>query len=342
MEWLSEIGVCQGRLQGVVFQCNGERTAMEVSEFHKQGIPTAEDTVIRARVSSAHFKTADSSQLLAQVGLSLPKEHQNLHTLWQIFVDGCRLIVPALAMMRGFFEPTRYMLQELFKPQAVDRVSWSSCDASPTVRIHAPWYRLAKSQRLRDPAPLLEWIHQCPSARAMADSVHQSALSGRVHLELPLCDMDLRFRGKSFPTGVLVTSVEVMGIRSYEVDQRGESAPRLCSLGKSRIRPTAHAPHKELHEYFVVKHRDGTVFISDEEWPEVLNILQNFRDVRGGKFDKRLLLDGILSKLHTKNPWRKSSYLVGSWNNAAQTFRDMERKGSLLPVLKYLRECRSD
>ncbi|WP_084383539.1 transposase [Hydrogenophaga flava] len=341
MDWLSEVVVSRGRMQGLVFKDKGEVEYLDVGDFYQSGIPKEEDIVIRARLDSADFSPAESEDVLPHFGLVLPQGRHNKHTLWQVAVQNRRLFVPALALMRAMFVPTRFMLEEFFKPQAIDQVSWSNQEAPPTIHLEASWARQAKGLRLRDPTPLLAWIHSCPTARVMADSVHVSALSGKVHMELPLCQMDLRLRGIAHSTGVLVTTVEVMSIESREASFPGGDAPKLCIPGKSRKRPTAYAPHKELQEYSVLENSQGTVFISDEEWPEILETLQKFRDVRTGRLDKRQLLDGILVKLHTKKPWRKCAYRVGSWNNAAQTFRDMEEKGSLLPVLKYLRESRS-
>lgn len=341
MDWLSEVVVSRGRMQGLVFKDKGEVEYLEIGDFYQSGIPKEEDIVIRARLDSADFSPVVSEDVLSHFGLVLPNGWHNKHTLWQVTAQNRRLFVPALALMRAMFVPTRFMLEEFFKPQAVDQVSWSNHETPPSIHLEAPWARQAKGLRLRDPSPLLAWIHSRPTARVMADSVHVSALSGKVHMELPLCQMDLRLHGITRSTDVLVTTIEVMSIESEEASYSGVNAPKMCIPGKSRKSPTAYAPHKELQEYSVLENKDGTVFISDEEWPDILEILQQFRDVRGGRLNKRQLLDGILVKLHTKKPWRKCTYRVGSWNNAAQTFRDMEAKGSLLPVLKYLRESRS-
>lgn len=340
MEWLLDIVPSHGRLAARLALSGALTEVVSFDDVYKRGLPEV-PTNFSARVTLdfSEFVVTDASPELALIGLQLPRDLTNRHEAFAVLKEGRRWVVPALALMREIFVPTKYLLAEMVKPQALDRVSRKTSDGS--LVVDAPWASLARGFRLRDCSKVLAWIHECASARAMADSVHVNALDGRIGLALPKGTVVMNLKGVDLGHSVLVLNVDLMSVQPS--DYPGIDAPHKCIPFRGRLPKSARAegfsPAKRCPVPLL---GSGGVEVSDEEWTEVQRLFRAAGMLRDRKvaLDRRMLLDGILLKLSAGVAWRNATYKVGDWRNAASAFREWTRGGVFDEILEYLRHTR--
>ena len=90
----------------------------------------------------------------------------------------------------------------------------------------------------------------------------------------------------------------------------------------------------------IPRQADGNVELSDAEWDRVKPILLGELRMRSVRLDQRAILNCILGKLASGQPWRQVACAVGTWNNAHIAFRTWSRRGTMQRVLTALADMR--
>jgi hypothetical protein len=342
MEWLLDIVPSHGRLAARLALSGARTEVVSFDDVYKRGLPEV-PTNFSARVTLdfSELVATDASAELALIGLQLPLDLANRHEAFAVIKEGRRWVVPSLALMREIFVPTRFLLAEMVKPQALDRVSRTMSDGS--LVVDAPWAGLARSFRLRDCSKVLTWLHESASARAMADSVHINALDGRVGLALPKGTAVMNLKGVDLGHSVLVLNVDLMSVQPSDFPGTETDAPYGCIPFRGR------PPQSSQAEVFLPSKRcdvplgNGGVEISDGEWTEIQRLFRAAGMLRENKVAlyRRMLLDGVLLKLSTGVAWRSATYKAGDWRNAAAAFREWTRGGVFDQILECLRHSRA-
>jgi len=186
----------------------------------------------------------------------------------------------------------------------------------------------------------LRWMASHRTARRMADSVHRNAMAGRLALNLADCEAEIVLSGSQGPNAVLVTEARILSITPSE-------HPDLPVVGcEHRIAflDRDWAKGRNLNKRVstpVPSHVDGTLELTDDEWSAIGPLLAGARK-RAYSYElcQRSLFDGVLRKLATGETWRKSTYKVGDWRNAATTHRTWTRRGTFEQALKVLQDMR--
>jgi transposase len=343
MEWLLDIVPSHGLLAARLALPGALTEVVSFDDVHKRGLPNVSTNFhTRVHVDFSEFTATDASKELALLGLQLPRDFANRHESFEVFIQGRRLVVPCLALMREIFAPSRFLLAEMVKPQALDRVSRTTLDG--TLVMDAPWAVHARGLRLRDCSKALRWMHDCASARTMANSVHINALYGLVALALPKGKADMTLNGVDFGHSVLVLDVRLKSIRPSDSPQIGMNALHECIQFRGRPPQSGEANSflsaKHCH---VHRHTNGSIEVSDEEWTKVQQLFSEagmLRD-RKGTLDRRMLLDGVLLKINTRVAWRNATYSTGNWQNASAAFREWNRSGVFDQILACLHNTRA-
>lgn len=342
MDWARRIVVSGRELCAEVVAPDGHATLMALPELARHGVPAARATVRKqVELKFEDFSPCTADEYLAHFGIEPTPDAEGFQLMFKVVVGETRYLVPALVLMRALFRPTSHLLHQIFGPNVLDRnCRLDFADEELRVVVDAPWAGFASTERRGDCEGPLRWMLLHPSARRMADSVHQYAMSGIIALDLPDGDSEVVFAGVKGAAAVLVTEARVLSVTpSDRSDIPGaEAVPRVDFVDRSW------AEGRDIAECIsadVPLHADGTHELTDKEWAIVGPVLEGERKrTPSYQHCPRSLLDGVLGKLASGKSWRESPYKVGDWRNAATTYRRWNARGTFAEAMQALREAR--
>lgn len=342
MEWARRVVVSEGELRAEVESAEGATCLLPLTEMYRRGLPTVNKTVRQTvTVNFGNFSPCDTRKYTAYFGMPMPEGEVKGHQVFEVHHQGWTYVVPALALMRALFKPTPKLLHEMFAPSALERtLRLEYSNDSVDIVVDAQWATSSIQEKCSDWKAPLRWIASHPTARRMADSVHRHAMMGRLALDLANCEAEVVLTGVKRTNVVFVTTARILSITPSEF-------PDLPVVGYERQIeflernwPKERSFDKAL-SINVPPHPDGTVELNDEEWVTVAPLLAGGRkQAKPYKLCQRSLFDGVLRKLATGEEWRKSSYKVGDWRNAATAYRTWRYRGTFEQALGVLREMR--
>lgn len=340
MEWSEGIEVHGGQVVAGIIT-NGSRSQVRPAKLDQRGLPPLRGkNLVLKNVCLRELVPSSAEEYLSAFGIDTASCDASRHVVYTFCFGSRALYIPALALMRGLFRPSRDLLPELFKPQALERLCVPSKLATDSVEIVANWSTRESQGRL-DPTALLSWLYFNPSARKLADSVHRHAMHGRLALELPDVRVHMSVQGKTIGDKLFVTRCNVNRIEQEVLDatsgeQRVKTVRLSCTTKERSIaRALTQLPRPRTHH-------NGATSLTDEEWPSVLDVLQlTPRELRV-RADLRLILDLILTKLHTQARWVDIEHLGAvSYGNVIAHYAKLVRTGRMQKVLDHLAEMRS-
>ncbi|WP_310564200.1 hypothetical protein [Hydrogenophaga sp.] len=340
MEWAEGIEALGGQLvAGVV--TNGCRTPVRPEKLDQRGLPLFKGkNIVLKNVQLKELVPISADEYLSALGFDATSCDTSRHVVYLLQYGALELYIPALALMRGLFRPSRDLLPELFKPQALDRLCVPCKHSTDTVEIVAKWTNRENQGRL-DPANLLSWLYFNPSARKLAESVHRHAMRGRLALELPDLRVHMSVQGKTMGSQLLVTWCNVNRIEQDILDAvSGEAHVNTVRMSCTRKERSVAKALKQLPQ--PKTHQNGAISLTDEEWPCVLDVLQlTPRELRV-RANLRLIVDLILTKLHTNARWVDIEHIGGiPYVNVIRHYSKLVRTGRMQKVLDLLSEMRS-
>lgn len=340
MEWAEGIEVLGGQLvAGVV--TNGCRTRVRPEQLDQRGLPLLKGkNIVLKNVQLKELVPTSADEYLSALGFEATSCDTSRHAVYLLHYGAQKLYIPALALMRGLFRPSRDLLPELFKPQALDRLCVPLTHSTDTVEIVATWTTREKQGRL-NPTNLLSWLYFNPSARKLAESVHRHAMHGRLALELPDVRVHMSVQGTTTGDQLLVTWCNVNCIEQDVLDAvSGKTHVNTVRLscttkGRSVAKALKQLPRPKTHH-------NGATLITNEEWPCVLELLQlTPRELRV-RANLRLIVDLILMKLHSNAKWVDIENIGGiPYGNVIRHYSKLVRTGRMQKVLALLSEMRS-
>ena len=322
----------------------GESSHFPVEDLYRRGmLDGSRQYFKRISTNYCEWELVSPTEYLQAFGFSVPASVPVEHQFYEFTAEDTRFVVPALLLMREVFRPCKFLLAEMFRPHAFEMTTSFevSPDGTTAVQINAGWATSHLSRKQSDWTAAVAWMRTHPSAKKMVSSVHLHALSGTVGLDLPLakCQMicrGLRLKNTLFVTDLVLTTVspldvsELVVVQPLSTLQLHANAPG-CGAGQGRVDSSLKVPARF----------DGGVVLTDSEWELVEPVLMSNRKCKHSfKLDPRLLLDGILEKLASGNPWRTAQYRVGTWGNARTAFRDWSLRGVFIEVIHLLETTR--
>jgi hypothetical protein len=342
MDWARKIVVSGRALCAEVAAADGRVASVALAELGNRGVPGVRPAARkRAVVHFGDFAKTDAGEYLTYFGLGKCTEAAGCHQLFEVFVGDDRYLVPALVMMRALFRPTSKLLPQMFVPNALERTCrLGFADDVMHVIVDTPWAKGYDAEQRADCEGPLRWMMLHPSARRMANSVHQYAMAGLIAMDLPDAKSELVFAGFQSGNAVLFTEIRVLSVSPLDVPD----LPVTDWAGRIDYVNRTWAEGRDLSASVsaeVPLHADGTHELTDEEWAIVHPILEGRRRRQPTYHHcPRSLLDGILGKLASGKSWRDSQYKAGDWRNAATTYRRWNTRGTFAEAIQALREVR--
>lgn len=343
MEWLIGVVRVFGKTRARVLKADRGVDLLPLSELWRRGTPSAKpEARMRLHVNLRQLRPTCAEPELHHMGIALPSATPNHHQVFEVEVNGQRIVVPALLLMREIFSPAKHFLPEVFLPQALDSVTWlAPTEAGFRMIVDASWFCTEIFWRNhRDCTPVLAWLRSCRTAENMVSSIHRHSLDGAVSLDLPKATADVKIAGVACGERLFATELRLMQLIADE-------APDLAIEGFSPVvRFATRNPNEQRSEgnfhtgSAIPSHPDGSYEISDSEW-ETLRPLVSPRDARATDHDRRLVIDGLLRKLGTGVPWRSMACSAGTWRNAAFAYHSLKKVGRFEAILDELRRLRS-
>lgn len=345
MEWARGIVVSGGELWAEVESTNGATGLVALTELYRRGLPTVDKTVRRTvTVNFRDFSPCDARKYADYFGIQVPDDVVKFegHQVFELQHQGKTYLVPALALMRALFRPTPKLLHEMFAPNALERTLWLDYSkGTADIVVDAKWATSSAKERHSNWQGPLRWMVSHHTARKMADSVHRYAMAGRLAFDPANCEVEVVFAGVQGPKALLVTEVRILSITPAEnpdlavvgCEHQIEFLDRNWAKGRNL---------KEAVSAQVPTHADGTCELTDDEWSTIGPLLAGARkQLQPYELCQRSLFNGVLKKLSTGETWRKSSYQVGDWRNAAYAYRSWGLRGAFEQALAVLREMRA-
>lgn len=342
MEWTRGIVANGGELWADVESTSRGTCLVALTELYRRGLPVIAKKVSKTlTVNFRDFSSCNARSYTDYFGIQVTEGKVRAHQVFEVKQHGRTYLVPALALMRALFKPSTKLLHEMFAPSALERTLWLDySNGTVNIVVDAKWATSSAEERNINWQRPLGWIASHPTARRMADSVHQHAMAGHLALDLAHCEAEVVFSGVQGPKALLVTEVRILSITPSE-------CPDLPVVGyehKMDFLDRNWAKGRNLRKTIseqVPAHADGTFDLTDQEWAAIAPLLSEARErSRPYKLCQRSLFDGILSKLGTGESWRRSSYKVGDWRNASTSCNRWKRRGVLEQALVVLRQMR--
>lgn len=342
MDWVHAIVVSGGELCAEVGAANGQVRLMGLTELARRGVPAVQSTVRKQLdVCFNDFSPCSADEYITHFGLQAQHEKADRHQVFEVFSGGLRYLVPALVMMRALFRPTLKLLPLMFAPSALERSCRLECAGDEIcVVVDSLWTRYAETRHYSDCTGPLRWMMLHPSARRMADSVHQNAMAGLIAVDLPAGHAEVVFAGVQAASAVLVTEVRLLTVVPSDVPDLpvANVATRVNFLDRDWVEGRDMNEPLSIH---VPARADGSFELSDEEWAVVSPVLEGSRKRRQPyQLCQRAMFDGVLGKLATGKSWRDSTYKVGDWRNAATSYSRWNSRGTFAEAMQALRGMR--
>lgn len=327
MEWATGIDLFGGT--ATIEDGSGESKLLDLARLHDCGLPQidAEQHTIRIRLDEGY----STNGIPDDIGglLSIPPELWTKHSLYKWTIKGRDYLVPALALMRAFFGPSRHLLAEMFRPQALERICYLDFDSAPPalcLAIHRVQPVETRARQAVDQR--LSWMLAYPSAHQMAGSIHRFGLQGRLDITLPKATAYVEVTGMPLGTSFFVTRCRLMSLAPQETPIIGVPATARFVMQKFRG-----------HRCDVARHGNGSTKLTDAEWEHIFKLPSGRRTLLASPAS-RARLDLILEKLAEETAWKNVANGAVSIDMVIALHRALMKDGALEKILLFIEESR--
>lgn len=259
------------------------------------------------------------------------------HGVFQFDVEGQPYLLPVAVLLAAAVRPIRLMQAFLFRPQGLEYFSTPIIEnCRPGIELHLPQSQVfGYNNQL--PSSLIatySWMHSFPSARKMWDSVYLAALTGRLDLAPPLATLTMALRSQEWKGFRLITEATIVSVETHEAPFAfAEGHPCRVHFHDSAgvDWATAHHPVNTTPPG-----PDGWK-LTDAEWKLLAAIV---KPAPRAKHDLREIINLILEKLATDQPWRALEFGRLNFSIVQGTYRRLKADGRWKELESLLIQCR--
>lgn len=303
MDWVYQLVVDDGCLAARAVDDAGNHSLLTTESLATRGLPVGSSK--RRRVYEVNLATASvvsAERYRAVVYPHAPPGLPDDHQVFEFTTARQRYVIPALALLRGLFQPAKHFMPEIFRPHIVQRVCVPGRNPEDCAQLTAPWCRSA--HRGANPSALLTWLCTDNDASHMAHSVHDLAMQGVLGIRLAPRTVNFTVEGREHGGTFYVTRCAFTKI--HDVALPAEDSLDACvqpdAVESTRLRGAV-SP-----ELYVLTHRDGSAELSEREWKVAYAILEPQIRKGSAKVDHRQVINGLFLKLRGDvRTWRQLS-----------------------------------
>lgn len=343
MEWSCSVAYQDG-IRIMVADQAGNVEGLELASMRTRGLPRAAKRSRQVYIGNpSTWERAPADEYLAAFGMALPPILQKGHQVFHFQDEQERHIyIPALALMRAFFQPFQQVFPIAFTPGNVDLLSYidfSGTAPEVVVDDHKLRKQINDPRCSERPYEVLRWLQLSRSARRCSQSVHSNALEGRIDLYLPEGSARLVLHGLRTAHGLFVEQVTLLSIATAANDSVTGQAEHFFFHASADFARTTQTSAPEI---VVPKHADGRIPVTDSEWVAIGPLLESRDRRRPYKHDPRAVFDAILHKLVLRQAWLTtlSGESTLTVHVLKSCFRRWSIRGAFDLALSHLRVCR--
>lgn len=269
---------------------------------------------------------ASAAQVSSITGLPSTANHECF--LFQH--EGVTYLVPSFSFIQGVFRPLKSISTWLFKLCGLEQLVTPAKDEWPYVDLlvsNGPG-QLEQKIGLKT---FLGWVWAYPSARAMWTSVYASISQGKIAVQLPQGTGRFTVTGEMQNDVFVVNSLTLTRLTTSELPFMGGDAQE-----QTLVFHGTHEPKSSTEEFEKALIRDFSARpckLTDQEWLAIEPLIPALHRF---ELNPKLVLEGIVGKLATGLPWRKSTYSAGTYLNACQAYRRWKRNGTWERICRTL------
>ena len=345
-EWALAVSAADGHLTLPVLKADGQCEAVSVEVLGDRGLPTIGtlcERVVDTNLST--WECASTIEYLAGFGLNLAGNECKGHVVFAIADGRRRLLVPALALLRAFFRPNRYLLPEMFRAQALDHLCYVDTREVPYgIKVTAPWAEGSDADRRTNVTAVLAWLLSTPGTRELAASVHSNAMQGCLAVTLPPVIASLVPWGVEQGGTCFVTKLSLKLLRHADAPTPKNVGPHgregINLYGKGAASQSVAGLDLKLH---LVRRADDQTGLLDTEWAEVEALLGSQAKRKLTDVSFRDIGETVLAKVAHGS---RIGWSVVNWRRIqvpllAYYYRKWATDGSLQACVNRLNELRT-
>jgi hypothetical protein len=327
MEWATSVDLFGGT--ATIEYGDGESTLLDLDQLHDRGLPRIdkERHTIRIQLDEGSY-TSEFPEEMGRL-LAIPNDLWSKHSLYKWTIKGQDYLVPALALMRTFFGPSRHLLAEMFRPQALERICYLDFDSTPpALRLVIGRAQPAQLRAMEAVDQRLSWMLAYPTAHQMAGSVHRFGLQGRLDITLPKATAYVEVTGMPLRDTFFVTRCRLMSLTPQETPIAGVPATARFVTQKFRG-----------HGCEVAQHDNGSTRLTDAEWAHIYELFGTDSALLDSPAS-RARLDTILEKLAQETAWKNVAHSGVSIDMVIRLHRALTKHGVLEKILLFIEDSR--
>lgn len=308
-----------------------------LDELYRVGLPKAgKRQPGTLSVSFCDFREVPSAEYERNVGIT--SCHGSQHQVFELNNQGTRILIPALALMRGLFRPKSLLLARMFAPHALDRFClWHEEDGKTEVLVEPKWWCPSLEASHGNWKDVVRWMFSHESARRMADSVHRNAMAGRLALDLPEAEADIVLTGMDVDGVICVTGVRFASLTPLEAPQHPFNLQTPIQFFDKET--LAHKASTQCIELDIPAGQAG-LEVTEIEWGALAPILVKPRREALRTHCPRGIFNDVLKKLSSGTSWRNAQLQASDWRLAATTYQRWRVSGAFEKALAVLAASR--
>ncbi|MFN9476527.1 transposase [Acidovorax sp.] len=307
----------------------GEILSIPIAELGSRGLPKAEGDYTICTFDFRALMTSSFNEYLNAFGAKQTSVAK--HSTWEVMHHDVRYVIPALALIRAFSIPHKFLLPQLFKPQSIDDICTYS-DASGEAGVQLSTRIGRQNHRyFKNSIEILSWFYCFPSARRAWGGIFQSAKKGDIHFELPHATATFEVKGLNIGGTLFVTKLVFNELCCHESPFEFASTHRrrLARL-KGNYGHSNNSPNPNYQK------------LTQAEWDRISGALESIVWTRRPGHHDRAIADAVLVRLTSKVSWKKAAEMNNvSISRAISAFRRWQTDGRLNRITDLLGELRA-
>ena len=326
MTLLTQIHRSDERVTATGYSRRHTEKSIPLTRLDVFGLPVGENASIEVSFTLADLIPGSSDEYAAAFGY--PAVSIQRHDVWVYRGTHYRVVLPALALLRALFLPSKAVASHIFQQQSLQDLCAYDVSSHTVDFFHdGSRFQEAVDDGVKD---ALSWVYAHPSARKMWSSVYVNSGEGRLGFSLPKAAVTAKFFGILAGSCLYVTRMHIDELTALE-------KPLEFAVGHPggfKRASTAKVKKNRL-DIQLCRAQDGTVELSDEEWLAVQSILQ--KGNRVGRTGSRRAIDALLHSVcfnESLTATLRKTGIPGS--NMWATLDYWHRDGRLAELQSYL------